>query len=353
MKDMVALLEELGLERIRERRDEVWASCPAHHDSGDSWSINKETGLHLCYACHYKGDLFGLIMQVTGMSVRQAQGLIDKNGIALLEPEEFEQLLETQPPVTPRFVPRLRYAEFGEVSDEMLATRHLDRSSADYYGLRLRDACTWILPIKTPGNTLLGWQEKGGLTTRTLPPGIVKGRTLFGAQHLGTDQTVVLVESPLDAVRLRKLGYLGIASMGAYVSDDQMRLLVQYASNLIVALDNDPAGVDGTWNLLMARQVTWIGKLYTNVVDYGERKVKDIGDMDDDDVCELLMDAPFVLDWMRETERPSGQSVYGNVVPLPRGGRAAYGRAQKAAGGAQYGARKNPLRDRSRRTPYR
>jgi len=80
------------------------------------------------------------------------------------------------------------------------------------------------------------------------PKAVKKSTTLFGYRELESD-TVVLVESPLDVLRLAAVGCGGGGCLqGAYVSNAQVTLLVEYAAcNL--GLDNDKAGVEQTQKL--------------------------------------------------------------------------------------------------------
>ena len=70
---------------------------------------------------------------------------------------------------------------------------------------------------------------------------MMKSETLFG-MHLVESDRVVLVESPLDAVRLRQCGIQAVASFGAEVSNKQVEILARNCTEVIVALDNDPPG---------------------------------------------------------------------------------------------------------------
>jgi DNA primase len=94
---------------------------------------------------------------------------------------------------------------------------------------------------------------------------------------------VVLVESPLDVLRLAAVGVAAVAAYGAYVSNAQVTLLVEYADHVILALDNDKAGVEQTQKLFpkLCR------RLPTTRVVYPEG-IKDPGDMTDKQARKLI-----------------------------------------------------------------
>lgn len=353
--DMAGLLRELGLDYIKDRRLEVWASCPGHHDSGDSWSINKQTGLHSCFACPTRGDIYGLILQVKpNYSMRQAQALIEKYGVELMDAEQLEEFIEEpyKPIVPLTFNAKLRYHNFTEAPDKVLVDRFVTREAVNHYGVKWKEPNTWILPIKSPAGSLMGWQEKGsnpGGMSRTLPVGVKKSSTLFGAEHLPQD-LIVLVESPLDAVRLWGIGYFAVASFGASVSDEQMRLLV--GADVILCLDNDEAGKKWTWDVLTNRQVNWSARLKLRIADYGALEGKDVGELEDNEIVEMLISSSYVLDWMRENKRPENNAIQGRTKTVPGNSRRANGRAKETPRRLTNGAGKNRLHHSSSRKSY-
>jgi CHC2 zinc finger/Toprim-like len=329
--DMAGLLRELGLEKIKDRGKEVWASCPSHHDSGDSWSINKVTGFHSCFGCPLKGDLMGLILEeMPDSTARKAVALIEKYGVELMKAEEFEELLEDpyRPKIPLVFSPKLRFEKFVDPPVLALQARNIDLEAANHYQVRWQDPNTWIFPIKSPGGMLLGWEEKeetyghGRGRVKSLPVGVPKSKTLFGVEHLPTDYLIILVESPLDAVRLERIGYPAVAAYGSSVRDDQLRILASGAQEIILCLDNDAAGMEWTWNIL-SRKINWAAHVRLKVVEYGDREEKDIGGMESVDVVNLIMDAPYCLDWMRD-------NVHRKPAPISRGGRGKDGKPKTA-----------------------
>jgi hypothetical protein len=52
--------------------------------------------------------------------------------------------------------------------------------------------------------SLWGWQEKGarGRFFKNQPAGVKKSKTVFGVEILTSTHDLIVVESPLDAVRL-------------------------------------------------------------------------------------------------------------------------------------------------------
>jgi hypothetical protein len=172
-----------------------------------------------------------------------------------------------------------RLAVFGDVPIWAANERGISIDACNKYGVRWQaNDSSWILPIRTlDHNKLLGWQEKGQLSRRFFnrPPGVPKSKTLFGLDCWDGDQMIV-VESPLDAVKLSSVGIPGgVATYGAIVSDDQIDIM-RRAKTLVIALDNDEAGKKASSQLLSAFRK---GGLECWFFNYGDFQVKDIGDM--------------------------------------------------------------------------
>ena len=277
--DVVAVLEELGVENIKAGDKEVTASCPMHPsilgrvDRHASWSINRSTGAHNCFSCGWKGGLATLYRDLTGevpddvdMEVRRAAVA------AALEPL-------SRPPAEPDW----DFPEWlGPVPPNLLALRHLDLDAAEQYGVRWDPKTReWVLPICDEHGTAAGAQYRQVGSVLTKPTGIAKGKYLFGLSAVKDRDYVALVESPLDAVRLASVGVPAVASLGAWVSDEQCKLLVRHFSFVVLALDNDETGRQASDRT--ADRLRYLG-CPTLRFDYTGLPGKDPGDVEDDDL---------------------------------------------------------------------
>ena len=92
---------------------------------------------------------------------------------------------------------------------------------------------------------------------------------------------MIVVESPLDAVKLKSVGIPGgVATFGAVVSEDQIEIM-RKAEPLIIAMDNDEAGKKASKFLLDSFRRLGIECWFFN---YGDSDKKDIGDMDQNEI---------------------------------------------------------------------
>lgn len=286
--DVVKALDELGVEMFRQVGDEVQIRCPAHlrilgkEDTHPSCSVNVETGLVGCFSCKWSGNFVTIVIEMLGCSESDAydwvreRGSIDRAkrmlGVStpILQTREAEEITEVD------------LALFTQVPEEIAHRRNLTVASLDKYGV-LWDARKgyWIIPVRDPKNgRLWGWQVKGEgkRIFRNHPEDLTKSKALFGARQFIPGSRAILVESPLDIVRLRDAGFHGGLSIyGSSVSRAQMSWLASNAHEVFLALDNDSAGRVGTQEFLDAFPYTQRVKIF----NYAATSKKDVGDMND------------------------------------------------------------------------
>jgi DNA primase len=269
------LLEHLGIEDIRSLGDEVQARCPMHEQRTgereyrpDHWSINRHSGAHHCFSCEYSGSLTRLIMDLGRVGLWEAHQMIRRFDVDLSDSEA-----PWEPPIGMMIESRLE--DFGPPPHRALERRHLTPEAVARYQLRWNcEESAWVIPIFSPSGEKWGWQTKGA-EIRNHPPGIKKGRTLFGLNVLHTSRAL-LVESPLDVAYLDTLGVPAVAAFGCQVSDQQLRLLIERCDSLVLALDNDKAGIAETRRLVKEQ---WHHRILMEVFNYQGLGGKDPGEL--------------------------------------------------------------------------
>jgi hypothetical protein len=301
--DVEQALLRLGLTHMEQRRDELPGWCPMHlertgrEDFNPSWSINVETGVHHCFSCGYKGTLLTLVAEV--LDLKTEWGRLDfdaaKDWLRTSIQIDLDTLIKHVEKMRESYVSlpkpvemsEARLAVFSRPPDWALAARKLTSTACEHFGVVWNEhQNAWITPIRHPNtHKLMGWQEKGqgSRLFRNRPTGVQKSKTLFGLDAW-IGGTMIVVESPLDAVYLSSLriGY-GVSTFGASVSSDQIELMRQ-ADKLILAFDNpkiDPAGEK--ISLDMFNRIRSLG-MECMFFAYGDSGKKDIGDMTLDEV---------------------------------------------------------------------
>ena len=178
-----------------------------------------------------------------------------------------------------------RLAVYSEPPQWALDARGLTAEACKTYSVKWdQRAETWITPIRNPDTgKLLGWQEKGqtNRTFRNRPTGVAKSTALFGLEAWNPG-TMIIVESPLDVVKLAAVNLSqGVSTFGAVVSDSQVELF-RKADKLIMAFDNpniDAAGKKAALAILAKVKSLGMECWFFN---YGDSGVKDVGDMTED-----------------------------------------------------------------------
>jgi hypothetical protein len=255
--------------------------------------MNAETGVHHCFSCGYKGTLLTLVGEIKEFTTQWGRVDFDaaKDWLRSNIEVNFEYLARQLEEARNSYIPipapvgmsEARLAIFDSVApDWALSARDLTEDAVVLYGVKWNQSKnSWITPIRDPqSGKLMGWQEKSQTERffRNRPTGVAKSKTLFGLDTF-KGGTMIVVESPLDAVKLASLGVFGgVSTFGASISDDQLRLM-KAADKLIIAMDNDIAGRKASADLLERTRKEGMECWFLN---YQGSEHKDIGDMPED-----------------------------------------------------------------------
>jgi DNA primase len=290
--DVEKVLLGLDLQLYAQRGVEVNGLCPMHkkrtgkEDHSPSWWINSESGAHICFSCGYKGNIYTLVADIKGISYFDAQDYIGESVEIPLDAlmRRIKDLPQYVQPEETIAMSEARLAVYTDPPDIELKKRFLIRGAVTVHGVLWdKNNNAWILPIRDPDNgTLLGWQEKGarGRFFRNQPAGVKKSRTVFGVQIMSSKNTLIVVESPLDAVRLTGLGHNAISTFGAIMSEEQAKIL-RRAPKIIAAFDNDKTGHTANEQIRVLARKYGMDLYYFN---YSGIDVKDVGDMTEAEV---------------------------------------------------------------------
>lgn len=272
-------------------------------DSHPSWSINSETGVHHCFSCGYRGTLLTLVAELNEFTTSwgrldfdAAKDWLRKNieiNFELLA-KQLEEAKNTYVPISrPIEMSEARLAVFSEPPQWALEARGLTADACAIHRVKWAKEDRWITPIRNADtHALMGWQEKGQGSRyfRNRPLGVQKSQTLFGLDVL-KGNTMIIVESPLDVVKLSSLGIPGgVSTFGAAFSDAQLKL-VRKADKIIVAFDNpkvDAAGLKASKEFFDRSRKDGLECWFFN---YGDTGAKDIGDMTEFDILDGIAKA--------------------------------------------------------------
>lgn len=256
--------------------------CPYHNNTRTpAGEVSNESGLFFCFGCQTTKGLEEFIMHMTGRTYFET--------VRYIKSKETETDIE-------KVVNKAMYAAPDFVQyDELLIKRlnnqaiNSPRAMSYFEGRRItRDSVikfnlgfsekqdSVTIPMQSPDGMTIGFVARtieGKEFKNT--PGLPKSKILFNLHRVKSSNTVYVVESSFDAIRLDQVGFPAVATLGANVSISQVRLLEKYFPNIVLVADNDEAG-----SIMKDKLIEKIGSA-VSVIKL-DKKYKDIGDMDDD-----------------------------------------------------------------------
>jgi len=305
------ILKELKID-YKITGDEAVACCPSHDDRHPSWSVNLRNGAHHCFACGFKGSLASLVAFVLRYNYQEAVLWLSAR-LGWWKATQWWEENERNTNYAPGYM-RLDESElalFTFPPPEALNSRRITAESAAKYDVMWNpQRGSWILPIRDPyNNDLWGWQEKNDRLFRNFPHGVRKSQTLFGAGTFVHGSTVLLVESPIDCVRLDAIGYSGgLSGFGVSTSDRQLAIVQRVSEHLVLCLDNDSAGLSETARI--CREFRGVKSI--DVFSYGLSEGKDPGELSEVEVAEGISGAISSIRWLKTYD-----AVQRHITSLP------------------------------------
>jgi DNA primase len=278
--DVESILHSIGVEVLREYGDELLGKCPMHvartgkEDRNPSWSVNTKTYVHHCFSCGYSGSLTSLYRDLVGDVPENLEWELSKQ--SLLASVDKPVRVESTGPAVNEWV----LNNYVDLPDKLMTSRKLTREAVDHFGIKWdTNNKVWVIPVRTPGGDLMGFQFRQKGIVLNHPPGMSKSTTLFGMNLFSQESRITIVESPLDAVRLYGVGIPAVSSFGAAVSADQLNLLSRNFRYVVSAMDNDPPGMQA--NEIIKKVLTRRGCVFFKF-DYTGLTAKDPGDVESD-----------------------------------------------------------------------
>jgi DNA primase len=281
------VLNGAGLDIEAEFGNDFIIYCPYHNNTRTpAGEVAKDSGLFFCFGCQTTKNLVELIMFTSNRSyfetVRYIKGKEQQSDIqtivdkALYAPPDFVQYDEL-------LIKRLnKQALDAPRAMNYFNGRRVTKESVIKFDLGYSEKQGSVtIPVHSPDGMCLGFVARtieGKEFKNT--PGLPKSKVLFNLHRVKSSSIVYVVESSFDAIRLDQVGFPAVATLGANVSVSQIRLLEKYFNNVVLIADNDEAG-----GIMKDKLVEKLGHLVT-VISL-DKKYKDIGDMDDDEIKKL------------------------------------------------------------------
>ena len=300
IKDRIAV-EDLLAEYIQLKKagNSYKAICPFHNEKSASLMVSPEKGIWHCFGCNEGGDIFGFVMRMEGMEFPEALRLLAKKaGVELRREDPKAQSqkgrLYEMNELAAQFFRKALTSDAGKTAREYIEKRQIDQLTQDQFTIgysenswdallnHLRRAKYSDEEIFRAGliikrNTGSGYYDRFrnrlmfplrdvnsqviGFTARVLDPKdegakyinspetpiYHKGKFLYALDaakvEIKKKGYAILVEGQMDAISSHQAGVKNvIATSGTALTEDQLKLLLRYTNNLVLAFDMDNAG---------------------------------------------------------------------------------------------------------------
>lgn len=276
--------------------------CPFHGEKTPSFTVFEETASYYCFGCGAGGDVITFVMKYQNLDyVEAVRYLAERAGMSLPEEEsrnaafqrsKRERMYEMHK-LAARFFYSYLVSPAGKAGLDYLTNRGITKESIVRYGLgyapdsfsALKDhlrskGFSWeemlaagLLAKSEKGNTYDKFRNRVMFPVFDLRGNVVafsgrilgdgqpkylnspetdiytKGNCVFGLQLAKNEPegTLILCEGNLDVVSLSQAGFTGaVAPLGTAFTKEQARILAKYAKTVVVAFDNDSAGLKAT-----------------------------------------------------------------------------------------------------------
>lgn len=344
---------------LKRKGKDFWACCPFHNEKTASFSVAADKGFFKCFGCGAGGNVFTFLMKIENLSFTEAvERLAERAHIALPAVEKSAQELERE-----RLTQRLYQINemAGNFFHNCLTKTGYGKNGLAYFHRRqVTDATigefklgfapdSWskltdafmkkgvtgrelvslglakeknghfydafrnrvIFPIRDGRGRIVGFggrvldDSKPKYLNSPETPIFNKRRILFALdlahKAIYDEGKAVLVEGYMDVVSAHNRGVRNVvASLGTSLTEEQARLLLRQAKELVLSYDMDGAGRKAT---LRAMEIVRGLGMQIRVVSLPQGKDPDeyITTAGPDKFREAVHAAPNVLDYMLQT----------------------------------------------------
>ncbi len=270
--------------------------CPFHSEKTPSFSVNQEKQIYHCFGCGKGGSVINFIMEIENLGYRDAVAFLARRaGMAMpQEQEDAESRKRARMLALNKDAARFFYEQLstpgGSRARDYMARRRISPATAKNFGLgfapdswdslekamrqkgysdfELADAGLvrrgknggfydtfrdrLMFPVIDVRGSVIGFSGRilgdGEPKYMNSPETLVfnKSRNLFALNLAKKSKSgyILLSEGNIDVVSLHQAGFdSAVASLGTSLTPEQARLLSRYTDQVIIAYDNDGAGI--------------------------------------------------------------------------------------------------------------
>jgi len=244
------LFENYNIDVASDSGNEFNIYCPFHKNlHSPAFFINRKTGLWQCFnpSCAKRGNFRQLYRQITGKPYGKSITLDSAALTNEIERGFRGKVISNEIDIDSVAV------DYDNNDETMLLSKFLDRGlsleTMEYFEIgfsRVKERI--VIPVRDPNYKLVGFI--GRATTDEQEPrylynkGFKRADVLFNIQNAKKHPSCIITEGSVDAMMVYQAGYPNVVStLGAQVSNNQIKMLKRYFDELIIFSDNDDAGI--------------------------------------------------------------------------------------------------------------
>ena len=274
----------------------LFGLCPFHSERTPSFSVNPDKQIYHCFGCGKGGGVVNFIMEIENLSYPDAIAfLANRAGMTLPEQNDsrdsrkrsrlfalnkdaarffYEQLStdagqtavkymqerQISPGIAKRFGIGYAPNSWDSLEKAMLAKGYTDLDLFDAGLVRKGKSSGWydtfrnrlMFPVIDVRSSVIGFSGRilgdGEPKYMNSPESMLfnKSRNLFALNLAKRSKSgyIILSEGNIDVVSLHQAGFdSAVASLGTSLTPEQARLISRYTNQVIIAYDNDNAGI--------------------------------------------------------------------------------------------------------------
>lgn len=310
---LVGLLDSVGLQPNSETAQDFIAYCPFHANRDTpALNIGKEPPYPWrCWnsACGESGTLPRLIERLSGMNPMQTIRHINtfRSGNDVILDDVFGKP-EPKIPYEIWDESKLNAIKIDYENDSTMLSPLIERgfllqTLKDFDVGYSKKKQRIVIPVRDENDDLVGFTGRATQTWQTskyFDKGLPKKYLLFNLNNAKVYDSVVVVEGPLDALKVYQAGFANVvATLGGSFSDEKAKKLTRFFREAIIFTDADEAG------RALAKKVEEVARRSRIRVTYAlyPESTNDPGDLTEQEITHAIQNRTTILEYILKEKK--------------------------------------------------